>query len=156
MCVSSVASLGTGQRTVPIMESKNLGTFAGEAVKFNDDVILGREDNLDPAMLEELAKNSPFPTVKEAAMMAQGVKFSRTNTAASSNENMDEDDVDGAEPYVAPPPGHAHSTPPPPSVEPLFPLTDDGHITSKLTVHDATILAYMYICTYGNNVSYEV
>ena len=55
--------------------SKNLGKFAGEAVNFNDTLLLGREDDLDPAMLKELAKNSQFPTVHEAAMMARGVKF---------------------------------------------------------------------------------
>ena len=31
---------------------------------FDDSLALGREDEVDSDMLEELAKNSPFPTVQ--------------------------------------------------------------------------------------------
>ena len=122
--------------------SKNLGTFAGEAVKFDDSLALGREDNVDSDMLEELAKNCPFPTVQEAAMMATGIKVKSKAAAQSSEQDeVGEASDDGGEEgenadssslsYVAPPPCHTHSTPPPPSVEPLYPLTEDGHIISK-------------------------
>ena len=124
--------------------SKNLGTFAGEAVKFDDSLALGREDDVDSDMLEELAKNSPFPTVQEAAMMARGIKL-KPKAAAAESSGQDESEADGrgggenadssssspSSSYVAPPPCHTHSTPPPPSVEPLYPLTEDGHIISK-------------------------
>ena len=118
--------------------SKNLGKFAGEAVKFNDDIVLGREDDIDLAVLEELARNSPFPTVHEAAMMARGIKvIPKTATLTSELENSSENTCSSAgstDSYVAPPPCHTRSTPPPPSVDPLYPLTDDGHIiTSRLT-----------------------
>ena len=90
--------------------SKNLGKFAGEAVNFNDNLILGREDDIDPAMLEELAKNSPFPTVHEAAMMARGVKFNPSK-AATTRQSTCNGEIDGSdeqesivtESYVAPP-----------------------------------------------------
>ena len=125
--------------------SKNLGTFAGEAVKFDDSLALRREDDVDSDMLEELAKNSPFPTVQEAAMMARGIKVKPKAAAAESSEQgevgVDETDGGGggggenadssSSSYVAPPPCHTHSTPPPPSVEPLYPLTEDGHVISK-------------------------
>ena len=125
--------------------SKNLGTFAGEAVKFDDSLALGREDDVDSDMLEELAKNSPFPTVQEAAMMARGIKLKPKAAAAESSE-QGESEADGrgggenadssslspsSSFYMAPPPCHTHSTPPPPSVEPLYPLTEDGHVISK-------------------------
>ena len=130
--------------------SKNLGTFAGEAVKFDDSLALGREDDIDSEILEELAKNSPFPTVQEAAMMARGIKI-KPKAAAQSSEQDDvcsgkSDGVCGEEgenvglsllsssSYVAPPPCHTHSTPPPPSVEPLYRLTEDGNIISKTTL----------------------
>ena len=130
--------------------STNLGKFAGEMVKFNDDLILEREDNMDPAMLDELAKNSPFPTVHEAAMMARGIKVHPPTTAAATTgpsevKGQDKDHDRGGDEtrdggrldsYVAPPPCHAHSTPPPPSVEPLFPLSENGDITSMSIGYD--------------------
>ena len=117
--------------------SKNLGKFAGEAVKFEDNVILGQEDDLDTETLEDLAKNCPFPTVHEAAMMATGVKVKQPEKTAASSEGGDGEEEEGgsgekAESYVAPPPCHVRSTPPPPSVEPLYPLAEDGSVTSKL------------------------
>ena len=116
--------------------SKNLGKFAGEAVKFNDDIVLGREDDVDPSMLEELAKNSPFPTVHDAAMMARGVKFDPSRAATSGECDKDTDGGSTAtETYVAPPPCHTHSTPPPPSVDALYPLTADGKVTSTSCSH---------------------
>lgn len=130
--------------------SKNLGTFAGEAVKFDDSLALGREDDVDSETLEELAKNSPFPTVQEAAMMARGIKVKPKAAAQSSEQDEvsagENDGVCGEEgenvglsslsssSYVAPPPCHTHSTPPPPSVEPLYRLTEDGNIISKTTL----------------------
>jgi ATP-dependent DNA helicase Q4 len=129
--------------------SKNLGKFAGEAVKFDDSLALGREDDVDSDMLEELAKNSPFPTVQDAAMMARGIKVKPKAAAQSSEqgemgvgeiddgdngkggENADSSTSTSSSSYVAPPPCHTHSTPPPPSVEPLYPLTEDGHVISK-------------------------
>ena len=126
--------------------SKNLGTFAGEAVKFDDSLALGREDDVDSDMLEELAKNSPFPTVQEAAMMARGIKV-KPKAAAQSNEqdkvgagerDSGEEEGENADSsssssYVAPPPCHTHSTPPPPSVDPLYPPTENGRIIGKRT-----------------------
>lgn len=115
--------------------SKDLGKFAGEAVNFNDNFILGREDDIDSTMLEELAKNSPFPTVHEAAMMARGVKFdpSKAATSRQSNGEMDGSGDRETESYVAPPPCHTHPTTPPPSVDPLYPLTEEGSIASTST-----------------------
>lgn len=112
-------------------------------MKFDDSLALGREDDIDSDMLEELAKNSPFPTVQEAAMMARGTKVKPKAAAQLSEQDevgASETDGGGEEgenvnssssSYVAPPPCHTHSTPPPPSVEPLYPLTEDGHIISK-------------------------
>ena len=134
--------------------SKNLGNFAGEAVKFDDSLALGGEDDVDSDMLEELAKNSPFPTVQEAAMMARGIKVKPKAAAAESSEQGDVEtdggggergeNVDSSSSYVAPPPCHTHSTPPPPSVEPLYPLTEDGHVISKSS-SIATYIVYSII-----------
>ena len=140
--------------------STNLGKFAGEMVKFNDDLILEREDNVDPAMLDELAKNSPFPTVHEAAMMVRGIKVHPPTTAAAATgpgevKGQDEDHDRGGDEmrdggrldsYVAPPPCHTHSTPPPPSVEPLFPLSENGDITSISISYGMLILCLSLSC----------
>ena len=86
-------------------------------------------------MLEELAQNSPFPTVHEAAMMARGIKMviPRPTTGEFEDTGGENGTAKNTDSYVAPPPSHTRSTPPPPSVDPLYPLTEDGHITSRLT-----------------------
>lgn len=127
--------------------SKNLGTFAGEAVKFDDSLALGREDAVDSDLLEELDKNSPFPTVQEAAMMAMGIKVKPKMAVSNGQDETEENDGGEGEnadsssvsSYVAPPPCHTPSTPCPPSVEPLYQLTEDGHVISK---------AYTCTCIY--------
>ena len=120
--------------------SKNLGKFAGEAVKFDDSLALGREDDVDSDMLEELAKSSPFPTVQEAAMMARGIKVKPKPASSGEQDEIGECEDENADSsdYVAPPPCHTQSTPPPPSVEPLYPLTEDGHVISKILMSITT------------------
>ena len=116
--------------------SNNLGSFAGEKVKFSEEMALGFGEEMDKETLEELAQNSPFPSVKDAAVMATGVKFEKIidNKTKGKEELQNEggcaeeeivDDEPTSSSYVAPPPCHApSSTLPLPSIEPLYPPVD--------------------------------
>lgn len=94
----------------------NLGSFSGEKVTFADSA-LDFEDEMDTAALEELDKECPFPSIREAAEMV-------TKTEGSG-------DLDSAgSAYVPPPPPNRTPSPPPPSMEPLF-KTENGKIIGK-------------------------
>ena len=130
--------------------SKNLGKFDGEKVGFSDKMAGGDEGDLDEATLEELSRESPFPTVEDAAMMARGIKFGwrrecqedvseqkgslKEEVKPSGGESEFQDGEDGSERtlhrFIAPPPCHTPTVPRNRSVDPLFP-TVDGKITSK-------------------------
>ena len=130
--------------------SKNLGKFDGEKVGFSDKMAAGDEGDLDEATLEELSRESPFPTVEDAAMMARGIKFGsrrdcqedvseqkgllKEEVKPSGGESEFQDGEGGSERtlhrFIAPPPCHTPTVPRNRSVDPLFP-TVDGKITSK-------------------------
>ena len=100
--------------------SKNLGTFGGERVQFFDDPLA--EDQMDVASLEQLVKDSPFPTVEDAHLMARGVKFDPNKSTSSSINDTDSrlcDSTSRKLSFVAPPTCHAPPPAPPPTMEPL-------------------------------------
>ena len=102
--------------------STHLGNFAGEKVEFNDSMILGEEEEkLDREAMEALEKDSPFPTVQEAAAMAAGKKVERRMVRR-------EEDEEETSSYVPSPVGEVECCPP--AVAPLL-KTDAGTITSE-------------------------
>ncbi len=115
--------------------SKNLGKFDGEDVGFSDRMAAGDEE-INSAMFEQLAKESPFPSVEDAAKMACGVKFAATKEEQSKTPTTSQSDDDGdgdntTESFIPPPPSYSRTTPCSRSVEPLF-TTEDGQITGEL------------------------
>ena len=92
--------------------SKNLGCFAGEKVKFTE--AMEEEVELDREALQRLAEESPFPSTREAAMMARGVSLQQSRERDSEREN------ESSEPFQPLPPCRVHSPSPPAPVEPLF------------------------------------
>ena len=115
--------------------SKNLGQFAGEKVQFSETLAL-QEEEVDEATLEQLAKDSPFPSVEEAALMARGIKPGG-NKGAHRQESKEESDgcvASGSSGtmsnFIPPPPCYTPPAPPPPAVEPLCP-SEDGRIIGK-------------------------
>lgn len=130
--------------------SKNLGKFDGEKVGFSDKMATGDEGELDEATLQELSRESPFPTVEDAAMMAQGIKFGsrrefpedvseqtrslegdvRTIRSESESQDGEGDSERTLHHFIVPPPCHIPTVVRTRSVDPLFP-TVDGKITSK-------------------------
>lgn len=114
--------------------SKNLGQFAGEKVQFSETLAL-QEEEMDETTLEQLAKDSPFPSVEEAALMARGIKPGGNQGArGESREEKDSCVASGSSGamlnFVPPPPCFTPPTPPPAAVEPLFP-SEDGSIIGK-------------------------
>ncbi len=114
--------------------SKNLGKFDGEDVGFSDRMAAGDEE-INSAMFEQLAKESPFPSVEDAAKMACGVKFGATKeeqsiTPTTTQSDGDDDGGNTAECFIPPPPSYSRTTPCSRSVEPLF-NTEDGKITGE-------------------------
>ena len=146
--------------------STNLGKFAGEEVKFSDSVAHADED-LDAESLEQLAKESPFPSVEEAAMMARGIKpgmesGQKAATARGSpghdgseecdNSNSQESGGISSElrsheaesSFVAPPPCHLLPAPPLPTTEPLFETEEDGSIVATHPSVHTTLQKFGY------------
>ena len=93
----------------------SLGSFDGEEVEYSE---LNEEEKMDLAALEELEKESPFPTIREALQMATGEKVERRMTTEEevATTEMDDDLL--------------HDTqPPPPEVDSQFlvhPFGSDG------------------------------
>ena len=113
---------------------KNLGQFAGEKVQFSETLAL-QEEEMDETTLEQLAKDNPFPSVEEAALMARGIKPGGNKGAhAESREEKDSCVASGNSGamlnFVPQPPCYTPPAPPPPAVEPLFP-SEDGRIIGK-------------------------
>eukprot|EP00731_Ephydatia_muelleri_P027095 Em0018g1195a len=93
--------------------SKNLGQFAGEAVKEGEEE--EEEEEMDPAYLAQLSQESPFPSVEGAAMMALGIKHAPRRLMEDSSTS------EACQQYFPPPPSFLlPSANPPPTVEPLF------------------------------------
>ena len=113
--------------------STHLGSFAGEKVGFSDSMALGEgEEGPDGENLEELEKESPFPTIREAAAMAAGERVKRRMVKEEKDEELGERG-DAISPYVPPPlpplpAGNVDRCRPP--VEPLL-QTNEGEMTCK-------------------------
>ena len=60
----------------------SLGSFAGQKVGFSESMVLDCEEDLNQDALRELAKESPFPTISEAAAMVD-VGGGRSKVAAT-------------------------------------------------------------------------
>ena len=139
--------------------SKNLGKFDGEDVGFSDKMAAGDEE-INSAMFEQLAKESPFPSVEDAAKMACGVKFAAAKEERSKTPTTSQldDDGDGGNTtessFIPPPPSYSRTTPCSRSVEPLF-TTEDGKITGELVectcVYIIHVL-YVHFCNYMHYV----
>ena len=99
--------------------SKNLGQFAGEAVKEGGEE--EEEEEMDPAYLAQLSQESPFPSVEGAAMMALGIKHAPRRSMEDSSTS------EACQQYFPPPPSFLlPSANPPPTVEPLFSSLPSG------------------------------
>ena len=142
--------------------STNLGKFAGEEVKFSESVAHADED-VSAESLKQLAKESPFPSVEEAAMMARGIKLGTESgqRAAAVDRSRSEECEDGnsqeggstsselqsreAESgFVAPPPCHLPPAPPLPTIEPLFETEGDGSIAATPSSVRTTLQKFGY------------
>ncbi len=136
--------------------SKNLGKFSGEKVQFGS----LPEEQIDAASLEKLAKESPFPSVEAAALMARGIKPSSIGGVKGVSSNLSEaesllnqgkggdlqdgdscGDSGGEEgggrgkvtsSFVPPPPIHLSPSPPQSGVEPLL-QTVDGELIGEIS-----------------------
>ena len=98
--------------------SKNLGCFAGESVQFTETV---EEDaGLDKEGLLRLAKESPFPSTREASLMARGVSLAQSRDTGAGKTCNNEPGGSGPEPFKPLPPCRVSSPTPPPPMEPLF------------------------------------
>ena len=118
----------------------NLGKFGGERVKF-DEAMESKEEQLDSATLDALVRDSPFPTIKEAAEMAYGIKPTRPDDVSGAASPLDLDDsesqqdqlsmTDSSEqtstPSFLPPPPRCEKSPPQP-MEPFLKLSSDGGV----------------------------
>ena len=105
--------------------SKNLGSFAGEKVQFSDGMGLEHMEELDSDTLQRLAQESPFPSTREAAVMARGVGLEQSRQAQAETA------VEPEEPFVALPPCSVRPPSPPPPMEPLFP-SDTGDVQGRV------------------------
>ena len=106
--------------------SKNLGSFAGEKVSFSDN--LESMEELDSDTLQQLARESPFPSTREAALMARGVRLEQSRQALAAGT---EDPQQPEELFVPLPPCNVPPPPPPPSAEPFFP-SDPGRASGTV------------------------
>ena len=136
---------------------KNLGQFSGENVQFG----ALPEEEMDNTLLEELARDSPFPSIGEAAMMARGVKpgsicsqgpssgLNSDNKAVHEGSSISSSAVDQSEKsessFVPPPPCHYSPSLPPPGVEPLFQVKD-GPIGGQTVVVVMTVTVCIMSC----------
>ena len=118
--------------------SKNLGKFDGEEVGFSDKMAANEEEGIDDTTLEQLAKDSPFPSVEDAALMARGIKFGTRKEDQSTSLTGDVSQTDecstnsseGPRQFIAPPPSYSRPAARSRSVQPLFPPVD-GEITGE-------------------------
>lgn len=96
-----------------------LGSFSGEKVKFSESMALDVEGGVDEAELEELQKESPFPTLREAATMATTGVCRGKKEGGKEKERCDEKlDEKG---FIPPSlPSEAPSSSTGPQIEPLF------------------------------------
>lgn len=109
--------------------STHLGSFSGQKVGFSESMALGLEDEVGSAELRVLDKESPFPSVSQAAGMAAG---------KSADDVVDDDDADLGVPYVPPPTSHTSPVPSLPTMEALF-TAEDGKIGGKCGAHVVAI-----------------
>ena len=96
--------------------SKNLGCFAGEKVQFSETVEEVAE--LDREGLHRLAKESPFPSTREAAVMARGVSLAQSRVEKGPERTSGGGEAECFQPL---PPCRVSSPTPPAPMEPLFP-----------------------------------
>ena len=109
--------------------SKNLGCFAGEKVQFNENMELGNEE-LDRETLQRLARESPFPTTREAALMGKGVSLEQNRQRQVVSEDGGGADEREQDSFQALPPCRVDSPSPPPAMEPLVSADCSGkHIS---------------------------
>lgn len=98
--------------------SKNLGKFDGKAVGFSDEMASIDNEEIDNSTLQQLANESPFPSLEDAARMACGVPFkARAETSADASKT-----------FVAPPPSYSRPVPRQCAVEPLFTTLENGSV----------------------------
>ena len=116
--------------------SKNLGSFAGEKVIFSDN--LESMEELDSDALHQLARESPFPSAREAALMARGLKLEQSRQALAAGT---EDPQLPEEQFVPLPPCNVPPPPPPPSAEPLYP-PDPGRASGTVNYTQLCMLHY--------------
>ena len=142
--------------------STNLGKFAGEEVRFSES-LAHADDDIGAESLEQLAKESPFPSVEEAAMMARGIKLGTESgqRAANVGRSGSEECADGisrdsgsasgelrsheaAPGFIAPPPCHLPPAPPLPTIEPLYETEGDGSIAATPSSVRTTLQKFGY------------
>ena len=116
--------------------SKNLGCFAGEKVQFNEHMEYDNMDELDKQMLQKLAQESPFPSTREAGLMARGVNLEQSRQGPTRSEEGgggggggEGDKPQEEESFVPLPPCSVRPPSPPPPMEPLFPPEDNGTVS---------------------------
>ena len=122
--------------------SKNLGQFAGQKVGFSD----LPEDDIDSASLEELVRESPFPSVADAALMARGVKRDQSEMGGLDTDTIGGTPSTSSSSFLPPPPCHMPPAPSRPGVEPLF-QTDGGKIIGKEQNLSVTVFEKLTVCT---------
>ena len=110
---------------------KDLGKFAGEKVEFSEAVALGLGEGgeMDTSAMEELARDSPFPSVEDAALMARGIKPEKLVDKKQQPDGGDgEESSQSVTTFIPPPPVDTPTPAPPPCMEPIFPTADDGSV----------------------------
>ena len=139
--------------------SKNLGCFGGEKVQFSEYMEMDN-DVLDKETLQKLAKDSPFPTTKEASMMARGVSLEQSRQKPTRSEDGDHgsEEIDH-DPFQPLPPCRVHSPSQPPPMKPLFSpdqsgmytveSLNNGHIGDEHFVHCSEVVPSSEVEMYG-------
>ena len=122
--------------------SKNLGCFAGEKVQFGENMELDDEE-LDREALQRLAQESPFPSTREASLMARGVSLEQSRQTSSQSEGGGGDDMEDS--FQPLPPCRVNSPSPPPPMEPLLPPEQSGEVPSLLL--PCTCILHTYLRT---------
>ena len=98
--------------------SKNLGSFAGEKVRFSETVEEEVGAEMDREGLLRLAEESPFPSTREAAMMARGVSLAQSRVETGPERTSGGGETKCFQPL---PPCRVSSPTLPAPMEPLFP-----------------------------------
>ncbi|CAI8032574.1 ATP-dependent DNA helicase Q4 [Geodia barretti] len=109
--------------------SKNLGCFAGEKVQFSETVEEVAE--LDREGLHRLAKESPFPSTREAAVMARGVSLAQSRVEKGPERTSGGGEAECFQPL---PPCRVSSPTPPAPMEPLFPPNQPSEVEREMIV----------------------